>query len=206
MSKKFVAATIKYISQIISGFESGLYKMLKQNNNARLNLLSSKHHPFITIFRDLHESYYTSTYNSILARDDEYVVKTFDNFQELSGHSKQCLLNILANLTVSIHFNLNRQNLNYSTYDLYMASLNKEINSIMDAIDMHKLFDHVCTGPSDNQLKPLEAGSKFINISLKMKSNGVEKEIHSFTENESDDSENNEQNNSVGNSNSENNN
>ena len=199
MSKQFVAAVIKYISEIISGFESGLYKMLKQNNELRLKLLSSKHHPFITIFRDLHESYYTSTYNSILARDDAYVVKTFDNFQKLSGHSKQCLLNILANLAVSIHFNLDRQKLNYHTYDLYMASIKKEINSIMAAITIHKLFDHVCTDVSDDQLKALEPGSKFINISLKIKSNGVEKEIHSFALNnteDSDDSEEAENNNS----------
>ena len=98
MSKELVIFINKYIVDVISGFESGMYKMVTQTNKDNLKLLASKHHPFITIYRDLHESYYTTTFNSIIKRDDKYVSETFDEFKNLSNHSNQCMLNILANL------------------------------------------------------------------------------------------------------------
>lgn len=187
MLKQLTTCIINYTVEVITGFESGLYKMLYQNNKDSLNLLCNKHQPFITIFRDLHESYYTSTYNSIVSRDDDYVTKTFDNFKKLSGHSNQCMLNILANLVVSIHFNLDRNKLDCTSYDLYMKSVNGEIHNTISLIDISKFFDHECTGPADNELQPLAPNAKFIIIDLKTKSNGVEKKINSFTMDEDND-------------------
>jgi hypothetical protein len=181
MSEEFIKNINMYIHQVIGGFESGIYKMVSQQNPTKLKYLADKYQPFITIFRDLHETYYTSTFNSIIKRDDKYVVDTFDKFQQLSNHSKQCLLNILANLIVSIHFNLDRKKLQYKNYHTYMVSLKKAIDEIISVTNMPKIFDHQCNGLKDSELKPLPDGEKFITIKMNFKSNGVEKEIKSFT-------------------------
>lgn len=186
MSKEIVEAVSKYVISVISGFESGMYKMVFKMEESRTKLLSDKHQPFITIYRDLHESYFTSTFNSIINRDDEYVNKTFDNFKKLLNHSNQCLLNILANLIVSIHFNFDRNNLDCNNYNLYMMSINKEINNILSVIDLAKLFDHECNGIPDEKLIPISPNDHFIKIDLRMESNGVTKEINSFTLDNSD--------------------
>jgi hypothetical protein len=182
MSEELVKYVSNFVQEVICGFESGIYKMIQQNNNDRLKLLSDNHQPFIPIFRDLHETYYTSTFNSIVGRDNKYVVETFDKLQQLSLHSHQCMLNILANLIVSVHFNLDRKNLNYRSYDLYMKSLKKEIGNIISVVNLAKLFDHKCGGPANSDLKAIPNGEKFITISMTFKSNGVEKEIKSFND------------------------
>ncbi|XWV26970.1 putative orfan [Tupanvirus soda lake] len=184
MSTDFIKEVNNYIHQVISGFESGIYKMIHENHPDKLKYLSSKHQPFITIFRDLHEAYYTKTFNSIIKKDDKFVVDTFDRFQKISNHSKQCLLNVLANLIVSIHFNIDRKKLEYNNYNAYMKSLHVVINETIAVINMEKLFSHECNGVDDSKLQPLSDGEKFIKIDLSFKSNGVNKKINSFTDEE----------------------
>lgn len=179
-AKELTNFVSEYIEKVIIGFESGLYKMIIHNQKDRLKLLASKHHPFITIFRDLHENYYTTTFNSIVKRDDEFVTKTFDKFYELSGHSKQCILNVLANLIISIHFNLERQNLDTKDYDSYIKSLKKEIIKTTVIVNIPKLFDHECTGPKDSELKLISSGEKFITIKMVDRRNGANKIINSI--------------------------
>lgn len=178
---KFVNDIIIYITQVIIGFESGFYKMIKQNHPDRLKLLSDKHHPFITIFRDLHENYYTSTFNSIVLCNDKNIVKKFNQFQQLIKHSKQCILNILANLIISIHFNLDRKKLDHTEYESYMKTLEDEIKNTISIVDIPKLFEHDCIDLQDKDLKVLSPGEKFITITMSHQSNGVNKEIKSFT-------------------------
>lgn len=179
MSQELVTAISTYISEVICGFESGMYKMVLQENKDRIKLLSNKHHPFITIFRDLHEEYYTRTCNSIVKRDNNNIVNTFDKFKKLSNHSDKCVLNILANLAVSIHFNLDRKTFTYQTHDQYMSSVKKEVSATTSIINISKLFDHVCL--TNNELELIPDGKKFIEISMAFKSNGVAKSINSFT-------------------------
>lgn len=177
----------QYIQQVICGFESGIYKMVSHEYPDRLKHLTDNHQPFITIFRDLHENYYTSTFNSIVKRDDDYVVKTFDKFYQLTKHSLQCVLTILANLIVSIHFNLDRKKLNYRDYNSYMKTLKNEISIVSNIVNISKLFDHKCSGPmgippANNELKELPKGEKFITIKMSHNTNGIDKEIKSFTD------------------------
>jgi hypothetical protein len=173
----------EYISATILGFESGTYKMIFQNQKDKLSSLRDKYHTFITIFRDLHEIYYTKTFNSIIKRDDDYVTKIFDQFRSVTSHSYQCLLNILANLTVSIHFNVDRKKLDVTTYESYMTTLQNEINDTIDTLDLKQLFvDHQCSGPKDNELVEIPLGKKFIHIKLSTNVNGNEKIINSHAD------------------------
>lgn len=181
-SKQLEDAVHDYVLEVINGFESGLYKMVRQTQPLRLELLASPHHPFITIARDFYETYFTKTFNSIIKGDDLYVTKKFDEFQNLTaGHSKQCMLNILSNMIISIHFNIFREKLDYTSYERYMESLRNEIVKTWDVIDVVKLFNHSCQGVSNDKMLPIPDGEKFIVIKMTQKSNDVKKKIHSFS-------------------------
>lgn len=171
--EELISLVSQYIINVIMGFESGMYKTIARTQPERLETLACDDQPFITIFRDAHEKYYTTTFNSIIKKDDTYVVATFNNFAKVCEHSKQCLLNILANLTVSIHFNLDRPELDITSYEKYMASLKSEILKKLSIIQLKKLFDHVCYGPKDHELVLIPPGGKFIDINLSTSVNGV---------------------------------
>jgi len=177
---KLVDLIKSYAKHVIRGFESGLYNMLAKTNHDRIKLLCSNQQYFITIFRDLHENYYTTVFNSIVMHSDPNIIKTFDEFRRLSNHSYRCILNILANLIISVHFNLDRKKLDCSSYNAYMKSLSKEIWDTVSVIDIAKLFDHECNVLQDNDLKVIPEGEKFITIKMTHSSNGIEKEINSF--------------------------
>jgi len=174
-----------YIKDVIVGFESGFYQLLTKVNSDRISLLTSKHQPFITIFRDTHEKYFTKVYQKMVAKQDEKLIQTFDQFQKITNHSVHCLLNILANLTVSVHFNLDRKKLQCNNYDNYVASLETEIDETISVglPAILKIFNHEppCQGPCDSELQFLPDKESFIKIKMTMQSNGVDKEIHSFT-------------------------
>lgn len=179
----------KYVLSVIIGFESGIYKMILQTERAKIKYLASEYHPFITIFRDLHEKYYTDTFNAIL-NNNTLVRQQFDNIKKISNHSYKCLLNILANLTVSVHFNIDRTKLKFKNRDEYLTSVKNEIHSILSLINIFKLFDHICTD-TDTDIKLINEG-KFIEIELSHNSNGVIKKINSFTINNNETEEPNE--------------
>lgn len=155
----------QYIHEVITGFESGLYKTLSSHPE-NLKYLSDRNQPFITLLTGIHEKYYTTTFNSFISRDDDYVNHVFDRLQSESDHSKQCLLNILSNLIVTIHFSMNRESLDYHTYDAYIKSVENTIENTIMMFDIKKLFDHECHGLKDHQLVPIPNGEKFITIQL----------------------------------------
>lgn len=175
MTNKINGRIISYVTQTIIGFESGLYKMIeKMNIDSNLSYLLDNHQPFIVIFRDLHENHFTRTFRSIF--DDksvEPIVYFFNELEKISKHNKICLLNIIANLTVSVHFNLDRKKLNINNCTNFIKSLIAEINRIILAVDISKLFDHECTQPTDIEIINFKKREKFIDIELRNFSNSI---------------------------------
>ncbi len=184
MADKMMGNISSYIIQTITGFESGLYKTIeKMEKNEKLAYLSDKHQPFITIFRDLHEDHFTRTFklifDTVIDTSENPIVKFFSDLSIISNHSKICLLNIIANLTVSVHFNIDRKKLNIKNYTAYIKSLVEEIKRTIPITELSKLFDHICIEPSDAEIIELKKREKFINIELSHISNGVKKTINS---------------------------
>ena len=178
MSTELVQFTKKYIENVICSFESGLYKIVQDNYQDELSSLSNNHGPFITIFRDLHEKYYTRIYNSIITGDDKYIKETFDKFKKLSNHPTVCTLNLLGNYIVSVHFNINRKKLFYKNHDKYIKSLKIEIANTIPDGSIEKIFDHECV--INEKLELLKDGEKFIKIDLYTKKNNNMEELKSF--------------------------
>jgi hypothetical protein len=158
----------KYIVTTIRGFESAMYKMIHSTLPDKIKLLKDINQPFIVIFKDAHEKYYTDTFNSFITKNDTYVTEIFDLLQSHKGHSKQCLLNILSQIAVSVHFNLDRKKFDVINYDSYMKSVTDEIVETLSVFDIVKLFNHECNGVADADLVLLKDGQKFITIDIKM--------------------------------------
>lgn len=167
MSSDLIKEIKSFVEKQIVSFETGLHQKLTDEQPKRLKLLSGKYQPFITIFRDLHEIYYTNTCNSIINSNDKFVAETFTKFQKLSNHSDRCILTILANLTVSVHFNIDRKQLDYSDRIRYTHCLKREISKLINLVDIPKLFDHNCS--TSKPLTLLSNGQKFINIDISHK-------------------------------------
>ena len=157
----------QYINQIILAFEAGIYKMIQHNQKDKLITLTSKYSPFLIIFRDLHEIYYTNTFNSMVKSNNENVSKTFSQFNKETNHTNHCLLTILANVCAYVHLNLNRNKLLHENIELYQKSVQSEIDNMLDTIDLKTLFaSHQCLGPKNDELVEIPAEKYFINIEL----------------------------------------
>lgn len=165
---EFILDLCTYIHTVIVGVESSLFKLITSTQSDKIKLLKSKHQPFIDFFSDLHMEYFTTTHNSIINNDNEYITLTFNNLCEKSKHSKKCILTIVANLIVSVHFNMDRTKLDYVSLGTYVKSIREEITEILSEIDIEKLFDHKCI--LSQKMTLLEPGEKFIEININQKS------------------------------------
>ena len=164
MSKELVVFTKKYIEDVICSFELGLYRMVKKDSPDKMKYLSDKYQPFIRILRDLHQAYYTTTYESLVDQNDEYITKTYDSFKQLSNHSPKCVLTILGNLIVTVHFNLDRTKLKYHNRNKYIKTVKKEIKKTIPDGCIERLFEHQCN--PNEKMEPLGEGENFITIDV----------------------------------------
>ena len=181
---EFILDLQTYIHTVIDGIESSIFKLITSEQPDKIKLLKSKHQPFIELFSELHTEYFTTTHNSIINNDNAYITLTFNNLCDKtteyggpsgktteyggpsgkSKHSKKCILTIVANLIVSVHFNMDRTKLDYVSLGTYIKSVRSEITEILSEIDIEKLFDHKCDlNPKMILLGP---GEKFIDINI----------------------------------------
>lgn len=167
MSNEFLASIKKSISEIILGFESGLYTRLFQSDRDNLYLLAKKEQPFYEVFKLLHEEYYTKIYNLIVKKENRNISNLFDDFRGLSNHSNVCILGIISEIAVKVHFTFNRKNLSLENLESYQESILKEISNQFDAIDIRPLLNHSCQEISN--LKPLAKNKKFMKVNIDWK-------------------------------------
>lgn len=152
-----------FIHDVISGAELSIYKIIKKDYPNKVKLLASAHHPFIEILSNLHQSYFTKLNNLIIADD----IDIFDNLHNKIPHSNKCILTIVANLIVTIHFNIPRESLDYSDEDTYTKSICAGINNILSDIEIETLFNHKCD--PNQKMNLLGPGEKFIDIHINKK-------------------------------------
>ncbi len=120
--------------------------------------MKSNYEHFITIYRDLYETYFTNTYNSLVIECNEK--SFFDSLCKDYNHSKKCLLTILSNIIVSIHFNIDRSTLNCDNMDTYITSLKNNITNTLLTLNITKFFDHECDLDIDNNMQQLNSNKK----------------------------------------------
>lgn len=150
------------VQQIISGLEKEMYNRISQESCT--DLLGAKHNPLVEIYKDLHEVYFTNLHNQLIQRNDPY--DSFDIVSKSTSHSIYCLLNVLSQITPYVHFNFNRKNLQITTLESYVESVNKEIHRILLETNLDRLTNHNCIMSDITQRKILTGDSKFLNITI----------------------------------------
>lgn len=150
---------IDTVQDIIINIETNLYESIYKIKQQSVCHLNNKKIEFLSTYVDCHEKYFTDYYNNRKKTDNDFISK-------ISTHNPRCILNIVANLSISVHFNLNRKTLNVANIDTYRRSLRTEILIVIDTVDINKLFDHIC---DLNYSKALEPAEKFITITVDTK-------------------------------------
>jgi hypothetical protein len=156
-----------YAHGIIIGYEVGMYDKLSVGKNGEEQFLNISPCPFFEIYKDIHELFFTKTYNSLVQKKDK---NAFDSLQKISlesKHSIYCLLHLLSQITTYIHFNLNRETLNVNSLELFKQTLDKEIKRVFSMTDLNKLTNHKCEMTDISMYKPFADDGKFLNITLK---------------------------------------
>lgn len=160
-------AIANYVRDLIVMFDSALYQTINEVDNSKLYSLCYNHQPYIHLLRDMHVQYYNTMYESLRVGDNN---ETTDNFIKLAktiGHSKICVLSVIANLTPSVHFNLDRKSFSVNSHLEYVESLSREIMSTVFMVNLKELFNHRCT--ADTELLPLTGNYIDIDIDNKPK-------------------------------------
>ena len=164
MSDPLIKHIAEFVHNTITGFESGMYKTFQKDHPSKVVYLTKRLAPIFEIYANLYEVYFKDIYNALITKNDNYVNNVFDKFKDLSNHAPQCLLCILINIIVLVHFNLDRNKLNIDNIGEYFESVKIEIDKNLNLIDIQSLFNHQCTG--NLQVKLLDSTDKLVSIKI----------------------------------------
>ena len=131
---------------IIKGHEYWLYKSFSNKlfgNEFGLDTLQNEH--VFSMIAEITVDYFNTIYVSLIKRDDPYIINRFDEMCKINNHSAICLLNIMFTIVINLHGDFNRQNFNIGSYELYMKSIDAELNS-----KIQTLFDKLMASISHN--------------------------------------------------------
>ena len=151
-SKTITAKNIMYFCiETICGHESGLFKLASANQiPLQLKTLTTTTDRGKILLKNFimmaTTSYLNKCYRSLILKDDPHVTEKFHGMSQPLGHSEICLLNILAQLIITIHSTVNRKDFDVSSYENYMKVFNERITANVSISLIHKLISHECTG------------------------------------------------------------
>lgn len=110
-------------------------------------------------------NYLNYVYKSLILKNNDYLVKYFDNMVSILNHSKICLLHIILNITIAIHLRIDRKNLQLINSNSLDEILNSYINSLINEINkssdtvidiLTQSISHDCTGIDISTCNPDE--------------------------------------------------
>ena len=139
---KLTELILDFCKETIRGLETGVYKNAKSNVKKQgLNNIQCKNLV----------KYFNSTYKLLVTLDtnSEYFVKKFNEMISIKPHNYICLLNITFFITSTIVQSIERKELDDSTFETYMESLEKQIIKLSKNLNIEKLILHSC----DNNIK-----------------------------------------------------
>jgi hypothetical protein len=93
-------------------------------------------------------NYLNSCYKSLIVKDDPYVLEKFREMTELVGHSEVCLINIIAQISMAVHMNLDRSNIDTTDITTLDYSVKTEVDRIFTPLRpiVYKSLSHECHG------------------------------------------------------------
>lgn len=143
---------IKFVTDTISGFESGIFKSF--NGNSEIIKTSIIKNVELKVCVE----YFNSAYKSLILEDDPYIVEKFSQMHREHSHSYICLLNIIFNIATRVIEHIERKNLNTNSYSDYMESISREIKNLpfMSPLQLEQFVTHKCTGIDIKTCNPNE--------------------------------------------------
>ena len=136
---------LDFSKETIRGVETGVYKNAKANVKKQgLNNIQCKN--LVKYFNTAYKLLVTPDANS------EYFVKRFDEMKSVKLHNYICLLNITFFITTTISQSITRSELNDTTYEEYIESIEKQLTKLSENLNIEKLILHSCD--NNKQLDP----------------------------------------------------
>lgn len=146
---KLAELMLDFAFNTIRGFESGLYRRMKdevQNDFVKLMQIN------------VCVKYFNNAYSSLILEDDPYIIEKFGEMHSELSHSYICLLNIVFALTTGLIQQLDRSKLNPLSYSDYMKSVEIQIKScdIYTPSHLEQFLSHKCEGMDIKTCDPNE--------------------------------------------------
>jgi len=154
-SKQKLASLLVDFSIItIKGHESVLYKACGTILSLSRSFLTTN--VIGSMFSSIVTDYLNHCYRSLILDDDAYVTTKFNEMTSTMDHSKICLLNIIANIIKILFENIDRSNLDISTYEKYMNCITYQLNNSREKIiqNLSRSLSHECSGDDIKQQDP----------------------------------------------------
>jgi len=141
---------LEFISNTITGHESGFYKLM---NGSEDTLKSDQMRTAIDLSS---VNYLNQAYKSLIKNDDEYFAKYFKAMAGIMNHSYICLLNIILVHMLNIHEAIKRSDLDTSTYDNYMTTIEVQIKNLSNSTRplIVESISHDCHGEDIKDCDP----------------------------------------------------
>ena len=155
-NKQLARLICQFCESTMLGHESGFYKACGSLIPVPRDKLKTG--MFLPLIRDATCSYLNNTYRSLIIKNDPYIIQKFGEMQSVNHHSAICLLNIIAMIIMNVHFNLDRENLDITSYDKYMESIKAQINDKLKEMNgkLTSTISHECHGVDISTCNPNE--------------------------------------------------
>ena len=146
--QKLAIMIIKYIKTQITKTEEGLYDGVLEQ---QLPVYFLKDRGVTKLISELHEEGFNEQAEYYAEKIEPYYTGWMEML-EILDHSIICLMSMVAQITVTIHVNINREELDTSSKDVYLKSVKKYLESAIDGmflLEMIKMLSHECNGDKD---------------------------------------------------------
>ena len=153
---QFIDEFKNFAKNTISGQESGLYKSLYLHKIEIENVDNIRSDVVKILLQYTIMDYLNGCYKSLILKNDDYVLTSFEKMKKEKNHSDICLLNILFVIIRSAITDIDRHKFNDTSYDKFMYSMQREYEIFLNAIDYEKLLNHECSGEKIENCNPEE--------------------------------------------------
>lgn len=133
---------VNFVIDIIHGNECGLFKSEIKITPLVIQLTAA--------------NYINVCYKALILKDDQYVVNKFKEMTDLKNHSEICLLNIIMQIVVMVHLNLDRTLIDISSPEALESSTRIEIIRVIDPMReiIRNVIVHECHGEKIENCDP----------------------------------------------------
>lgn len=142
---------LDFCKEIMLGYECGLYERMKLQN--RLGLLNKKEIKYELLLFNV--EFMNRMYKNIVLKNDSDINSRFNIFKLTysSGHNSMCFLNIIFMILNQSIESIVRTNLDTIHYDNYMEAIERQLNRIINSVNLQTLLNHECD-LEDKELDP----------------------------------------------------